>query len=601
MEVCRAPVRGGSEDKVTSRTEPLSSGTVLRFGEFEADPEAGCLSRQGREVRLRRQLFTILSVLLEHAGEVVTREELQKRLWPGDVVVDFEINLNTLIARLREALGDSAETPRYIETLPKRGYRFIAPVVRTAASVPVPLRRLRLIVLPFADAGGSPDEYVGDTMTEGIITALCQVAPERLAVIARTTSMHYKNSRLDIAQVGREIGADYVVEGAVRRSSDRMAVNVQLIQAADQTHVYAGKYDAGMDGLFDLQTRVAGDLVKHIPAASGESAGTRVRKKPTEDPAAYELYLQGRHLIYKLNPLDLAKAKACLDEAIAHDPRFALAYDALGEIYWWTAFYGFLPPRQAGFAGLGAVLRALEIDPTLGESHSLLGQFRQKLDYNWPEVRREMDLALELSPSSPLVRMRYAVSDLLPHGRLEEAVAQVERGLEFDPLSWELRTWLSVFLWLARDYDLAMREARFSQALQPGNFMPPYLMACIARESGNAGDALVLQRRAVEMSGGSPQMLGWLGMNLARGGDAAGARAVLERLRTIAAKTYVPPTSFAWVHAGLGEFDDALAWIERAIDDRDSFIIPIKTYAFFDPLRADPRFQALLRRMNLEP
>lgn len=587
---------------MTSEGESASLRRVLRFGEFEVDPGAGSLLKHGLRVRLRGQLFTVLSMLLERAGEVVSREELQKRLWPGDVFVDFEINLNTLMARLREALGDSAENPRYIETLPKRGYRFIAPIARGAASEPGPLRRLRLLVLPFANMGGDPaEEYLGDVITDGIITALCQVAPERLAVMARTTSMHYKKGPRDIANIGREIGADFVVEGAARRSADQMAVNVQLIQAADQTHVFAGKYDAGMGELFDLQTRVAGDLVKHIPSASGEPAETRVRKKPTEDPTAYERYLQGRYLMNRQDPLSLAKAKGCFDEALARDPQFAMVLDALAEVYWWISFYGGLPPRQACFMGMGAALRALEIDPTLGETHSLLGQFRQKLDYDWPEVRREMALALELSPSSPLVRMRYAVSDLLPHGQLEEAVAQVERGLEFDPLAWDLRIWLATFLWLARDYERAMREALFSEALVPDGFTAQYMIANIHRERGQYEEALARQRRAVEMSGGAPQMLGWLGLNLALSGDAAGARAIIERLRAIAAKTYVSPTSFLWVHAGLGDSDEALAWMDRAIDDRDSFIIPIKTYSFLDPLRADPRFHALLRRMNLEP
>jgi TolB-like protein len=575
---------------------------LVRFGEFEADLQARRLFKQGTEVRLREQLFTVLAALLERAGEAVPREELQKRLWPGDTLVDFELNLNTLIARLREALGDSAEHPRYIETLPKRGYRFLAVTSEDAAGGPRPRRRFRLIVLPFLNAGGDPaDDYLSDAMTDEVITALCQIAPDHMAVIARSTAMHYKHSDKDLATIGRELDLDYAVEGAVRRADGHVAMNIQLVRTADQTHIFAGKYDAEMSDLFGLQNRVAEEIVTHLPSVSGLREGGPARKKPSEDPLAYQLYLQGRQHLFKMTADDLARAKTYLDKALARDPKLALAHDAYGEFYWWAGFFGYMPAKQASFTGLGAVLRALEIDPTLGESRALIGQFRQKVDYNWPEVLREMTLALEMAPSSPLVRQRYAVSYLLPHGRLEEAIAQAEVGLEFDPLNWMLRNWLSVFIWLARDPDRALKEGRISDAINPENWIVQYILANACRAGGNLEEALVHQRRAVELSGGLPQMLGWLGLTLARSGDIAGARAVLEKLEKISARAYVSPTSFVWAHIGLGEYDEALAWIERSIDERDSMIIPIKTYPFFDPLRPDPRFQALVRKMNLEP
>jgi TolB-like protein len=574
---------------------------VFRFGDFEFDPRTGCLTRSGTKIRLRHQMATALSALLEHPGEAVMREDLQRRLWPGDVLVDFEINLNTIIARLREALGDSADHPRYIETLPKRGYRFLAPTASGAFPEPSPPRRARIVVLPFANAGGDPaEEYFVDSMTDEIITALCKISLEQLAVIARTTSLHYRNSDKDIAGISRELGVDYVVEGNVRRSDGRVAVNAQLIETAGQTHVFAGTYDADMSDVFGLHARVAGDIAAHIPSVSGLHAGGLSRNKPTEDLTAYQLYLQGRHHMYRLTPDRLRQAKECFEEAIARDPKFALALDALGELHWWTGFFGYAPPRQAGFVGLGAVLRALEIDPTLAETHTLLGQFRQKVDYNWPEVRREMMLALDMDPSSPLVRIRYAVSYLLPHAQLKEAVLQVEKALEVDPMSILARFWLSCFLWLDRDFDRGMKEAEFAASLDPGAYLPRYMIANIHRESGRLEEAITHQRLSLKLSGGQPQMHGWLGLALGLSGDTAGARAELQRIQEIAAKTYISPTCFVWAYVGLGEFDQALAWMDRAIEDRDSMIVPIKTYAFLDPLRADPRFSALLRKMNLE-
>jgi TolB-like protein len=583
-------------------TEIGSSPKVVRFGEFDLDLREGSLSRRGVRLRLREQLFVVLSLLVENAGEIVTREQLQKRLWPDDIFIDFEISLNTIIAKLREALGDSAEHPRYIETLPKRGYRFLATPSESDSSGLAPPRRLRLVVRPFTNMGGDPaDEYLSDAMTDDLITALSKVAPDHLAVIARPTAMHYKGSPKDVSRIGRELGVDYVVEGVISRSENRVTTNAQLIQTSDQTLVFAGNYDTEMSELFNFQTRIAEDLAKHIPSLPGFPTEVPTRKKPTDDLEAYQLFLQGRHHMYKMTPDRQAKAKKCFEEAIARDPKFALAYDGLGESFWWTSFWGHVPPRQACFVGMGLVLRALEIDPTLGETHALLGQFRQKVDYNWPEVRREMMLAMELDPSSPLVRVRYAVSDLLPHADLQEAIAQVERAMELDPLSWGANFWLSCFYWLARDYERGMKAAKSFQQNHPQNYMAPFMIASICRDSGKTRDAIAPQSEAVEMSGGQPQMLGWLSLNLALDRKTAEARSVLRRLQDISSKTYVSPTSFIWAHLGLEEIDDAFVWMGRAIEERDSIIIPIKTYPSFDPLRDDPRYSALLRKMNLEP
>ncbi len=438
-------------------------------------------------------------------------------------------------------------------------------------------------------------------MTDEVITALCQIAPDHLAVIARSTAMHYKGSRKGAAHIGRELGADYLVEGAVRRADGRVALNVQVVQAADQTHVFAGRYDAEMAEWFGLQNRVAAEIVGHLPPAAGPGEERPARKKPSEDMIAYQLYLRGRQHLNIMTPEGMGRARDYLDQALARDPKLALAHDALGDLFWWTGFLGHMPAKQASFLGLGAVLRAIEIDPSLGESHALLGQFRQKIDYNWPEVQREMTLALEMAPSSPLVRQRYAVSYLLPHGRLDEAVAQAEVGLEYDPLNWMLRNWLSIFLWLAREPDRALREARVAEAIDPQNWLTQFVMSNAFTVGGDLKEAIVRLRRTVELTHGAPQMLGWLGSALAADGKPDEARAVLERIKAIAGRAYVSPTSLVWVNAGLGEYDEALRWIERAIDERDSFIIPIKTYPCLDPLRGDPRFQAHIRKMNLEP
>jgi TolB-like protein len=590
-------------------TDPGSPRRVIRFGEFEVDLQAGFLIKQGVRVRLREQLLVVLSTLLEHAGEVVSREDLQSRLWPGDVVVDFETDLNTIIARLREALGDSAEHPRYIETLPKRGYRFLATASEGVAPEPVPEWRTRLVVLPLMNVRGDPaEEYFSDAVTDEIITALCQVAPKHLAVIARTTAMRYKDRKKDVAHIGRELGVDYVVEGGVRRTENQVAINVQLIQTTDQTHVFAQKYEGEIRDLFKVVNRAASDIAGNMgistaPEAqrAGVLANRRAHKRPTEDPAAYNEYIQARYFTLKSTAEGFALGVQHLKKAIARDPEFALAYDALAEANWYLGYFGLIPPRTAFSTGIAQALRALEIDSSRAETHALLGGFHKTIEYNWPEVHREMALALQMNPYSPVVRLRYAVSFLMPHGRLEEATTEIQIALESDPLSVEMLNWLGIMLALARKWDLTVENARRILQIDPSDFWGYFIIGTAYRGKRMFEEAIAAHRKAVEISGGVSGLIGWLGLTLGLSGNAAEARSLLEVLHTRLGKGFVPPTAFAWIYLGLGETDAAFEWLNRAVEECDQFMMPIKTYEFFDPIRADQRFLALLHKMNLEP
>ncbi len=559
-------------------------------------------------MRLRPQSFQVLVSLVQHPGQVVSRDALQRQLWPGEVFVNFEKSLNTAVAQLRQVLGDSADHPRFIETLPKRGYRFVATVSEPAPSVGTVLtRRPRLIVLPFVNRSGDPaQEYLSDAVTDEIITELASLVPEQLAVIARTTAMVYKGSRKDVACIGRELGVDYVVEGGVRQTETTIGINLQVIQCNDQTHLFARKYDADLRDLFSLYSCIAEAIAAHIPAIVdlvriGAISAVRRSRKPTENLAAYNEYIQARQYIVKVNAGAMATVKQHLERAIALDPEFALAHDAMAELYWYCGYIGFVSPHQAFSAGIVHALRAIEIDNTRAETHALLGQFHKTVEYNWSEVHREMSLALQLDPNSPLVRMRYAVSELMPQGRLEEAVAELERALEVDPLSLLGRIWLGIVLILGRRYEGALAESTKLLDLDPSSALAYFIRALSFRYQGRLEEALAAQRRAVELSGGTAAMLGWLGLMLAGSGQTVEARDVLQRLHGMAAERYVPPSAFAWIHLGLKEIDSAFEWLNRAVEECDQLMMPIKTYGFFDPIRSDPRFAALLRKMNLAP
>ena len=577
---------------------------TVRFDCYEVDLAAGRLCKRGIRIPLREKSFALLAALLEHPGELVTREDLRHRLWGDDTFVDFDNNLNTIVGRLREALSDSGEHPRFIETLPRRGYRFIAEVHHVPPPpVEVAMRRPRLLVLPAVNLSGDPgEEYFSDAMTDEIITAIAAVSPQHLGVIARTTAMRYKGSRKDVERIGHELAVDYVVEGSVSRGNGRITINVQLIQVRDQTHLFARKYDADTRDLFQVHNCIAEDIATYIPCldptvrARIADTAERVRRIPTEDIVAYNLYLQGRFCMYR----DVAKARTYFEQALARDPRFALAYDSLAEYWFWAGHVGLLPPKEAVTAGIWAALRALEIDSTLAETHALLGQFCKIRDYDWYEVQREFALALELNPASLLVKFRHAISGLMPVSRLDEAVTELETVLDLDPLNLEARRWLGLMHWWRRDYDRAIAQAQLVLAVDP-DYPTAHVLIGVTRCAERKFDEAIPElRRCVELSNRAPVWLGWLGLGVAQSGDATEGRAILGQLHVAAEQRYIPASCFAWIHLGLRELEEAFAWMNRAIDEHDPMMTPIRSYPFFDPIRADPRFTVLLRKMNLE-
>ncbi len=442
-------------------------------------------------------------------------------------------------------------------------------------------------------------------MTDEIITALASLVPERLAVIARTTAMHYKGERNDVAHIGRELNIEYVIEGGVRRSEDHVDINVQLIQTSDQSHLFAKKYSVEMSSVFDMLNSISRGIAAHIPSLAetlrDEAGVRRTKLNPTKDVVAYTLYLKGRHHLRQMTPPDIDQGQQLFEQSIARDPEFALAYFGLAEAYWIRGFMGLMRPKDAFSSGVFAELRAVELDPTLAQAHAQLGTYRKELDYNWPEVHREMLLALDLDPESPDVLFCYAGSDLMAQGQIQESIAAMEHALELDPLSWFIRAWFGLVLYLGRQYERALDQLQVAIEVDPNYFFSYSIVGLILCEQRQFAESIAILQKAVLLSHNAQMVLGWLGMVLAKSGDASGSRKLLSELHAVATQAYVLPTSFAWIHLGLGEIEDAYSWMERAIEDRDPIIIPIKTYPYLDQLRNHERFRVLLRKMKLEP
>jgi tetratricopeptide (TPR) repeat protein len=318
---------------------------------------------------------------------------------------------------------------------------------------------------------------------------------------------------------------------------------------------------------------------------------------------AYNEYVQG---LYHLDHMSVGsrnheKARAHLERAIARDPDFALAHEALAQAYWILGYVGFVPPQEAFTSGILHAVRALEIDNTRAETHALVAHFRKQLDYNWPDIERGLTRALELNPASGVARMLYAVGWLMPQGRLGEAIAELERTLERDPLSYQLHFWLAIMHSLARDPDRVVDQTRLLIELDPAVPSGWWLSGIALSRKELIEEALADLRRAVDLSSGASLFLGWLGLVLGLAGRADEARTVLARLEAMGRTAYVPPATVAWVHLGLRDVDRAFEWLDRAVDAHDQVMMPIKSYVFFDPIRNDPRFHALLRKMRLEP
>ena len=374
-------------------------------------------------------------------------------------------------------------------------------------------------------------------------------------------------------------------------------MTVQLVETVGGGHLWSDRYDRELSDALELEDEIAAGVASRLRADL--AGGTISRRRTAVNPAAHQAYLEGRYHFARATPEALARAAQCYQDAIAIDPSFARAYDALAELHWFLGFYGGARPSDAFGQSTWYALRALELDESLADTHALLGMLRKELDYNWPEVERELARARELNPSSQEVRLRYAISGLLPHGRVEEALAEVEAIVPMDPLSPFVRWWCGAMAYLARQTERAMAEGRFIVRLDPNHFLGHWLVGMGLEQVGELEAAARTMERAIELSGGIPFTVGFGMVPIGRAGHHERVRGILKELDEAASSGYVPPSTFAFGHVGLEEWDDALRLLDEAIDERDPIVMPIASYSFLDPIRDDPRFSRLLQKMNL--
>jgi len=454
-----------------------------------------------------------------------------------------------------------------------------------------------IAVLPFVNMSSDPEnEYFSDGLAEEIINALTRIPG--LRVIARTSSFVVGRLGLDVREAGTRLGVQSILEGSVRRAGSRVRVTAQLVSVRDGSHIWSERYDRELTDLLVLEDDVAAAITERLRGELGRTGAER--KRPAVNHEAYVSFLEGRHHFARGTPEALVKAIACYQRAIEQDTGFALAYDSLAELHWFLGFYGNARPRDAFSTSTWYALRALELDDTLAETHALLGMLRKELDYNWPEVDRECHRALELNRESPLVRLRYAISSLMPHGRVTEAAVELETVVQADPLSIPTRWWLAVMLNFSRQLERMDAEGRHIIALDPNHFLGHWVIGMHRDAIGAGTQAVAALEKAHELSGGSPFTMGFLAYACGRAGRQDDARRLLARAQAIATESYVPPSTFALGHVGLNEWDAAFEWWNRAIENRDPIVMPLKSYPFFDPVRGHPCYRAMLHLMNLD-
>jgi TolB-like protein/DNA-binding winged helix-turn-helix (wHTH) protein/Flp pilus assembly protein TadD len=648
---------------------------VIRFGVFEVDLRSGELRKSGLRIRLQEQPFQILAMLLERPGEVVTREELEKKLWGADTFVDFEHGLATAVKKLREALGDSADNPRFIETLPRRGYRFIAPVDVGAGLVPAlgrpqgaPLqaatgvappvapvydrrpedaarraalqRRWRwaaialagvvlvaaavafafnlvglrdrllalfagppriesIAVLPLENLSGDPDqEYFADGMTDALITNLGKISA--LRVISRRTAMHYKGTKKTLPDIARELNVDAVVEGAVLRSGDRVRITAQLIEARADKHLWAEGYERDLRDVLALQSEVARAIANEIKIKLSPDEETRLTNARPVNPEAYKAYLKGLYYQQKYTEEAMRLGRKYFEEAIQRDPNYALAYLGLSGSYLHSARLQFLPGDEVSAKTRAAAMKALELDETLAGAHSILGYVLDRYEWDSLGAEREFKRALELGPNDAGAHADYAYY-LAERGRHEEAIAEVKRAEELDPLSTggARAAW---FYYMARRYDQAIEQLRRVLEAQPKFAFAHSVLGEAYVQKGMYEEAVVEFQQAMTLTPGSPWPLTELGNAYAVAGKRGEALKLLAQLKQrLSRGAYVSPYDMAVLCAGLGEKAQAFEWLEKARSKRADGFYWVRVDPRLDPLRSDPRFQDLLRRMNFPP
>lgn len=619
--------------------------SVVKFGPFELDLRTGDLKRDGRRERLQGQPGNLLVILVQRGGDLVTREELRAQLWPQDTFVDFDHGLNNAVNRIREVLGDSATSPRYIETIPRRGYRFIAEVeklensslvtpdfsqphvhssrihrllksplvwIAVVALIPVaiyvsphllshPPEIQSVAVLPFADLSGDRgQEYFSDGMTEELISDLAQIGS--LRVISRTSVMQYKNVRKPLPVIARELHVDGIIEGSLERAGNRIRIRAELIYAPTDTHLWARNYERDAGDILALESEVAQAITTEIglKLTPHQFAQLTASARPVSQEA-HDAYLLGLYELSERTDQQLQASIADFQRAIELDANYAPAYAGLANAYELrgSLLYMLAPPAEVMPKAEAAARKALELDESLPEAHAALAWVELAYNWHWDNSGREFQRAIELNPNYAQAHQWYAFY-LAATGNSQQALSEVQRALDLDPASRAVNANVGLMLLFCGRYDDAITAMRKLIAADPDYATYHWILGTAYEQKRMFASAQAAYRDALRLAPQNSGVLGALGYDLAVSGKKSEALQTLRQLKELTSHVFVSPYALAQVYAGLGDRNRTFQSLEQASRVRDNNLIFVKVDPVFGGIRSDPRFARLLRRMNFQ-
>ncbi|TLY97644.1 MAG: tetratricopeptide repeat protein [Gammaproteobacteria bacterium] len=574
----------------------MAAGARYEFGHYRLDTRAHLLFRNGRRVVLTPKAVDLLAALVEAQGEPVGKQELLHRVWP-DAVVE-EGSLTSHVSLLRRVLSVGADGQQFIETLPKRGYRFAVPCAAVAHDGATGgAGRRMLVVLPFENlSGGRKHDYFSEGLTEEMISQLARLSPEQLGVIARTSAMQYKSTTKTAQQIGQELGVSHLLEGSVRRSGERVRITAQLIRVSDATHLWAEGYERSLHDILALQAEVARAIAREIQIKLTVGVQHRLDRVAAIDSEAHEAYLRGRHLWNRRTEEGLRNSIALYEEAIRRQPDYAMAYTGVADSYVMLACRGMVSAKETFRRARAAARKALELDGELGEAHGSLAHVRLH-DWDWEGLDRDFLRAIELHPAQPIVYYWYG-EFLMSMGRPEEAIAMTRRAQQADPLSPVIAASLAMILYLARHYDEAARMLQRAQEIDPDHFLPHLRMGLVRLQQEGYPEAIRELQTAARLANHSTETLAALGTGYAMAGMSGEAHRIVAQLQASQAEHYVLPYNIAKIYAAARDKDKSFEWLERAYQEGDPDLIELNSEPLFDRLRGEPKFSELMRRIG---
>ncbi len=620
---------------------------TFRFRDFVLDVAAYELRRNGRPVRLERQPMDLLILLVGRRGQLVSRSEIVGALWGKDVFVDVENGVNTAIRKLRQALRDSPEAPAFIETVPGKGYRFIATVEAVPDVLPSPLppadappsvvdgvqtlaagrrasvhlvlgvlivaalaavliwewkraaesgRRITIAVLPFDNLNRDAEtEYLANGLTEDTIVSLGRIDPERVSVLGRTSMMVYKGTTKSLPEIGRELGADYLVESSLRAESSVLRITARVIRVRDQVTIWSDSFDKDIGSILGLQQDISSAIAEHVRLRLSPGRQASLARRQTQNPEAYDFFLHGRDFLDQRTPDAMPHAIDAFKRATVADPTYALAWANLAMAYGSTPINSDVDPRSVSLLARDAADRAVAANPDLAEAQHALGHMKWAFEWDWPGAETAFRRAIALDPSYSMVQLILAhlLSQMGRHAEAEPFMRRARELDQWNPLPHALSSQIA---FQAGDYAGALRYADRAIVLNQGFWIGHQMRGQALEQLGHDDLALKALATAARLSRQNSKPLSLTGYILGRSRRTAEARNLLGALEMAERNQYVPPYALALVNAGLGDADKAFEWLDRAYAVHDVHLMYLTVDVKWDRYRRDPRFGNLLAR-----